>query len=126
MNKNKENSYPKPQFKPIVMLEPYDIYVAIRQQIAKWIRDQPTTLSLQENRDYRIDVSPLPASSKQEGYRVIVHCLRFFLKTRLFQRGNVFMLSNWTRHINSCVTKSHKAKDSFTQKPHAPLKMIRS
>ena len=48
MNKNKENSYPKPQFKPIVMLEPYDIYVAIRQQIAKWIRDQPTTLSLQE------------------------------------------------------------------------------
>jgi len=101
------------------MLKPCDIYVAIRQQITKWICKQPTTLSLQENYDYRIDVSPLPASSKQEGYRVIVHCLRCLAKTRLFQRGSAFMLSNWTRHIHSCITKNHKAiyNDGFTQKP---------
>ena len=36
------------------------------------------------------------------------------MKTRLFKRGEIFMISNWTRHVKSCSKKGNsKSKDGF-------------
>ena len=91
-----------------------ELYVAVRQQSVKWLRGQ-ANLNLQENKDYQITVGP---SAVDKGYYVEIESLLCSTKTRLFKRGEVFMISNWTRHVKVCREKNpSKNKDDFTQMP---------
>ena len=107
----------QPSSKPVILFDPDDIYAAVRQQMVKWTRGQPN-LNLKENYDYEIIISPA-LSTSQDNHIVVVRCLRCSkkTKTRLFQRGSGFMLSNWTKHVLKSCAKDSKRKDNFTQKP---------
>jgi len=109
----------QPSSKPEILLnfDPADIYAAVRQQIVKWICGQPN-LNLKENDDYEIIVSPA-LSTSEYNHIVMVQCLCCLKKpkTRLFQRGSGFMLSNWTKHVLKHCAKDGKRKDNFKQQP---------
>jgi len=109
----------QPSSKPAVLInfDATEIYTVVRQQIVKWIRRQPN-LNLKENDDYEIIVSPaLPSSEYNHIVMVQCLCCSKKPKTRLFQWGSGFMISNWTKHVLKHCPKDGKSKDNFKQKP---------
>ena len=59
--------------------------------MVKWIHNQRTTFSLQENRDYRIDVSFLVAS-EEGGNRIVATVYVVQFKSGCFNKVNMVSL----------------------------------
>ena len=73
----------------------------VRQNVSKWVRKQPINdfKCLKENKHFIVLVCRIPKSTV---ISVSVQCLPSSMKLQLSRKSNVYLISNWIRHVRNC------------------------
>lgn len=81
-----------------------ECYAKVRNQIVKWQRKEQNKIiqSLTENHDYEIQVC---CSDSEPSISIM--CKKCSKKCALGLKGQSILLSNWKRHVSSCIIKKH-------------------
>ena len=79
----------------------------VRNQIVKWQRKEQNKIiqSLTENHDYEIQVCYSDSEPS-----ISIMCKKCSKKCALGLKGQSILLSNWKRHVSSCIVKKHGSK----------------
>ena len=81
-----------------------ECYTKVRNQIVKWQRKEQNKIvqKLAENNDYEIKIC-----EGNSGPSISITCKKCGKKCTLGLKGQSILLSNWKRHVSSCILKKN-------------------